>query len=264
MVRAKKFAEIRNANTGEPIIQFMGPGAEDDALSIAMRLLTQQLIAKGHGEGGGGFFGGEFGYGVDFENDVFVMHPDWQGDCTCGATEPKHLPECDVVTKWGDWVSARLSYAAPPKTQAEIDAEVEESVAHGMPRRMAIVGACGGEINFDRLRDYENHHPPPSCTCGVETAWQERDTHDPICKVVQHCFTYKPSGFVLDWYKYIGRDMAIREQGTDVSLREILETCLRSIGCESLEVAAREYEAAEKAAAEAHRRSMQFWLGDAD
>ncbi len=67
----KKFGEIRNAKTGEALVEIIGPGASDDALSIAMRLLTQQLIARGHGGAGGGFFGGTYGYGVDFSNDVF-------------------------------------------------------------------------------------------------------------------------------------------------------------------------------------------------
>lgn len=261
MARAKRFARAVDSK-GNTVIEFMGPAAESDGISMAMRVLTQQLIARGHGEAGGGFFGGTYGYGVDFENEVFEMHPDWQGDCTCGATEPKHLSDCDITTKWSEWVSARLSYAAPPKTDAEIDAAIEESVKLGLSRRMAALSACGSTIDFDRLEEYEQQHPPPSCTCGVSAAWEERDEHEPSCRLEQHCFTYKPTGFVLDWYKYIGRDNEIVEAGSDVTLKDMLETCLRSIGCESLKATANEYEAAEREAAEAHDRAMKFWMSD--
>lgn len=34
---------------------------------------------------GGGLLGGEYGYGVDFENDTFMMHPFcWCGEEDCG------------------------------------------------------------------------------------------------------------------------------------------------------------------------------------
>lgn len=38
--------------------------------------LTEYLVKNGHddGSGGGCGLGGEFGYGVDFENDTFMMH----------------------------------------------------------------------------------------------------------------------------------------------------------------------------------------------
>lgn len=32
-----------------------------------------------------GCLGGEWGYGQDFKNDVFEMHPYYWGDCDCGA-----------------------------------------------------------------------------------------------------------------------------------------------------------------------------------
>lgn len=51
------------------------PWASDDALSEALRRLTKALHIKGLADGEqGGFFGGEWGYGADFENDVFLMH----------------------------------------------------------------------------------------------------------------------------------------------------------------------------------------------
>lgn len=72
--------------------------------------LTKHLVKKGLGEGTGtnGFLGGEYGYGVDFENEVFMMHsfcwcmkPDcpWCLECTCQVKEIngdyETVKECD-------------------------------------------------------------------------------------------------------------------------------------------------------------------------
>src|SRR5262245_24316309 len=104
MARAKKFGEVRNRETGEVLMQMIAPRGEDDPLSICLRVLTHQLQLR-HPENcsSAGVFGGAFGYGADFENDVFEMHHDWQGDCTCGATEPIHSEECRArFVEWRD------------------------------------------------------------------------------------------------------------------------------------------------------------------
>ena len=67
------------------------PYVSDDEVSAGLRRLTRELAARGE-QGGGGLLGGEDGYGVDFENDVFMMHSfcwcerdgcAWCVGCTC-------------------------------------------------------------------------------------------------------------------------------------------------------------------------------------
>lgn len=43
------------------------------------------------------------------------------------------------------------------------------------------------------------------CSCGED----ETEDHEPDCPVILPNFLYKPTGFALDWYKYIGRDMEV-------------------------------------------------------
>lgn len=75
MTEARKFAELRDAD-GKTVVEIIGPSADDDALSTLLRMLTHQLKLKApEAAMGGGFFGGEYGYGVAFENDTFLMHP---------------------------------------------------------------------------------------------------------------------------------------------------------------------------------------------
>lgn len=77
----------------EPLIQFFrAPNATDpDAsdLSKGLRQLSELLYRAYKQEGHGGL-GGQFGYGADFENEVFMMHH----YCWC------EKPECLWCTIW--------------------------------------------------------------------------------------------------------------------------------------------------------------------
>lgn len=263
MARAKKIAEVRDAKTGEALVQFMGPAREDDALSVALRLLTHQLMATGHGDGAsGGLFGGQFGYGVDFENAVFEMHrarADY--DCTCEAENPVHADTCARVTQREAWRRARLQYASETKTDADREAEIASSIERGMPRNMAILGACSYQVDFNKLIEYDTRYPFPACSCGALEAFVPSDRHAADCQRTiadKPNFLHKPTGLSVRWYKYIGRDMEIEHTG-DVTLREMLESCLESIGVDSLDAAASAFSEAEREEVDAFRRSMEFW-----
>jgi hypothetical protein len=266
MPKGKKFAEIRDG-AGNTLVEMIGPGRNDDALSIGLRLLTQQLIAKGHGDesGAGGFFGGTYGYGIDFENDVFEMHYDRQDyDCDCGASEPKHADSCDVLTKAEAHRRARMDFATDKKTDAERDSEIAESIARGMPKRMAILGACGSTLDFKRMMEFDETHPWPACSCGAAEAFVERDDHARNCRrsiAERPNFYHKLTGLTVRWYKYIGRDNEV-EVGSAESLKDVLESCLASFSGGTLEVAAKEYAQAEEASAKAHNKAMRFWMTD--
>ena len=54
-------------------IEVVFPACSDDKVSSDLRDLTKILAEHGI-DISGGLLGGEFGYGADFENDVFMMH----------------------------------------------------------------------------------------------------------------------------------------------------------------------------------------------
>jgi len=262
---AKKFAELRDKKTGDTVAQFFGPGASDDPLSICLRVLTHQLQQRvSDSEQGGGFFGGSFGYGVNFDNSVFEMHPDWQGGCTCGATEPQHAPACEE-RRW-EYVRARNDYAVVPSTPEERDADVQSALAMGMSQLGAAMTTAFRPWSWERAEEYERNHPhpgcPPDCTA---IGWVERESHDPTCRLEQHCFTFKPSGFVLDWYKYIGRDNDVVDGGRNTpTIGEMFGACLASIGAPALDDALREYAKAEDEEAESLKRGMAAMYAEID
>jgi len=118
------------------------PECSDDLVSAGLRHLTAACVKAMPELGGEYGLGGENGYGVDYENDTFVMRRQWWGDCTCGANDD-----------------------------------------------------------------------------GRE--------HEEDCMLVLPNFIHKPTGFTVEWYKWIGRGMEIDANGANFI--DVLNDCLASL-----------------------------------
>lgn len=72
-------------------IKIILPPIDDDYLSSALRLLTER-IAKTHPESlSHGLLGGEYGYGANYVNKIFIMHPYcWCEQDECGWCSGKN------------------------------------------------------------------------------------------------------------------------------------------------------------------------------
>lgn len=274
MARARKIAEAKTAD-GKTVMQMFVPRAEGDALSVSLRLLTQQLIAHGHGESGGGF-GGTFGYGVEFENDVFLMHPFcwceredclWCGGSGCQGEDEPRQPHRD-----GCYQVHLQAFAREHGELLGVYSGREHwYVPYGSRHRKrydAFKKRLCAELGLDFKHGNEVH-----CSCGVNAEWKQR--YD-ACQCDWHSgrgvfrfgpaasaphFWHKASGLQVSWYKYIGRDNEV--SGADGKLlRDIVEDCLRSIGCDSLETAAKEYEVAQREAEERSLKAIDFMFSD--
>lgn len=68
------------------------------AISQSLVKLTEAIYAVAPKAVGRGILGGRFGYGADFENEVFSMHTDGDFDCTC---PDDHDPELNKDHKSG-------------------------------------------------------------------------------------------------------------------------------------------------------------------
>lgn len=89
------------------------PPVSDDKISADLRYLTEVLVVNGLGDQGhvGGILGGEFGYGVPYENETFLLHPfcwcersdcAWCLSCECGEDAERYFlrdgSEVDAAT----------------------------------------------------------------------------------------------------------------------------------------------------------------------
>lgn len=253
---------------GRTVLKVFVPGADDDALSIALRVLTYHLQRKLGVEAGGGF-GGDYGYGVKFENDVFLMCPDYMDvECNCGHNEAfdvwvegrKHAAGCystDVSKEHGrirskhrSGIDAAIKVRDryPPFSK---DADKAQKVVN------RLSDAHDREDKAMRQALCRKHHIKWNkgwasmchCTCGHSQAvqeWLAANPHAERCPIELPNFWHKPSGLKVKWYKWIGRDNEI-EQSADVTLRAVLNACLKSIEAPSFVKAVRQYERAESA-----------------
>jgi len=56
-----------------PNLEIVLPERSEDSISESLRELTRQICLKTDDDGSGGL-GGEYGYGCNFENNIFMMH----------------------------------------------------------------------------------------------------------------------------------------------------------------------------------------------
>jgi len=102
-------------------IKIILPKRASESIEMDLVYLTEVLVTNKLGEFFGGFLGGQFGYGTDFENDVFFMAHCCQGFCkedeegnpTCQSCKR----ECNFEHKpsglkicWYKWIGRSMEY----------------------------------------------------------------------------------------------------------------------------------------------------------
>ena len=178
-------------------IAIITPGWDDDLVTTELRSLTKAICELD--AAGQHFFGlcGEWGYGEDFENDVFVMRRFYWGDCDCGADERRdlffstdagHAADCYQTAMKRRIKNSRL------KSEQRIYKDLAKNL--GLPEYGCAV----------------------HCTCEREKRIAAADIgHRAKCSLKLPNFYHKTSGIEVRWYKWIGRDNKIKApDGADV------------------------------------------------
>lgn len=162
-----------------------------------------------------GLLGGEWGYGQDFKNDVFEMHPYWWGDCTCGFGEEEfewartrsHTPKCFQTRYWAE--SDRLD-------SEEMDFDDRYDVLTAWAKENGYSDAPAGMALY--------------CDCGFDEEyahWREDHNHDPECNEVRPNF--RCGDVEASWYKYIGRGMSVNRALTRAEWKLLFRGCVASL-----------------------------------
>jgi hypothetical protein len=200
------------------------PTPSKDSVSDMLRRLTREIHERGLAEKNEGCFGGEYGYGCDYENDVFLMHPycwcdekgcPWCAWCSGSGRDEPHREDC---------YSTRL--AAIRKRHG--DRSIFTNVAYGKERTALCV-----EMGLDPERGSEVH-----CTCDREERVSacDCDFHQGrgdfrFGKGVENPnFWHKPTGVRVRWYKYIGRCMEIELHGAPFDVAAVERSVVESLG----------------------------------
>lgn len=227
-----RLAAVKSGET--TILEAFGPPnaitAGADSLAGALYAISEVLTRGLESDSMRGFLGGEFGYGVDYENDVFLLHPDYEDDeCKCGFRERSdkwddanpHSATCPDVAYYA-WLNKWEHILRAEHVPLEKKRDAEKSYC------MRLFG-----------------HEHPVCNCGQDERrrqWYTENDHDFRCPIVLPNFWHKPSGLKITWYKWIGRDMKADPELSGERLAEILTECWNSIPAEAREKAATEHE----------------------
>lgn len=192
------------------------PERAEDALSEGLRLLTRHLHRMGH-EGARGFLGGEDGYGVEYENDTFMMHPfcwcermdcPWCGGCDC-PEEAFHYYVDGVEVSHDEWLrfynhavhgvdDVDRKHLQLPSNWEEL---ADEANKHRSTSHDAVCDYCIGQGVFG---------PPAEPSQGAPNFW------------------HKSSGLKVWWYKYIGRGME-SNCPNGAAVEKVLDECLATL-----------------------------------
>jgi hypothetical protein len=216
-------------NNVEP--QELDLGEHERYVSNRLYALSEALGLRNPTNQSHGLLGGTWGYGQDYTNDVFEMHPYWWGDCTCGmegqvvAWEQAnpHPPGCVY-----HYVSSKMEEIRETKG-------MKEGLITGSPREKA-------EAAFvEELRARFPHMVPVGeqgwlgqvfdlCDCGQRARYEEfarahRCKDD--CRLALPNF--RCGDVEISWYKYIGRSMSVNRQVSRGELEDMFEKCFASL-----------------------------------
>lgn len=197
------------------------PEVSTNRISEDLRTLTRSLIEDHNADPTGGGLGGEYGYGTRFTNDTFEMMPYYWGDCTCTRDEDEG-EWCDNH----DHTPACYQQVIRARGYLDYDDGAEMGYRARDAHNKAITDTVCAEMGLDPEYGCAVH-----CTCGHDADyrnWIEAHPHDDsVCDMDRPNFRHKPSGAVVNWYKFLGRSMKVDLNGAEWDT--IITDCHRSL-----------------------------------
>jgi len=184
-------------------------------------------------------------YGVEFENDVFMVFPYYWGECTCGFDDyeftEKHSANCYqtelekeklkngwIKGKYGflKYAGGGLKFGDDPGKSWEIEQQKEREIIKKLYKKRG----------WDTKSKNWWHGCAVRCDCDYNERYEKwlkkigyPDGHKKDCLLVKPNFLYKPTGFQIQWYKYPLRDSYSNQPITLKEFREIINECIKSL-----------------------------------
>lgn len=221
---------------GETVVECFRPSnalsADADAISRGLYTLSEIVTRAFKPEAMRGFFGGEFGYAIDYDNSVFWLRPDYQDiiECDCGRdaraeewhADHDHGAEC-YQTEYAEIKPDKPTWRR------------QRAWARSLCRKYGIPWNNG-------------YGSAVHCTCAYETecaAWYKEHPHEATCPTWLYNlpnFRHHASGFEVRWYKWIGRDTEISRDITGAEWAAILDACVASLPADAVQRATEEHD----------------------
>jgi hypothetical protein len=203
-------------------VGMLGASDFDSALDTMLRNLALAI------EGGDNNWCSK--YGTDYENEIFVMRRYYWGDCDCGAdereeiwsNENKHSDACYQTILRSRQMEEGVHWSQDNQMDYELASQRKDAIYAELSKQFGTDPKLGAAIH---------------CTCGHQKKfedWIKENGHTESCALVLPNFLYKPTGFKVCWYKYIGRDMKSDGAMPSLGLGEVSEKCIASIAKENI------------------------------
>jgi len=149
-------------------VKIILPKRASESIEMDLVYLTEVLVTNKLGESYDGFLGGQFGYGTDFENDVFFMAHCCQGFCkededgnpTCQACKR----ECNFEHKpsglkicWYKWIGRSQEYKPNKSNQDEWNIIFKECI-----ESLKVVTSPKGDFSNEKEHNISYQVPTSS------------------------------------------------------------------------------------------------------
>lgn len=212
-------------------IQIITPPVADlsDPLAHGLVGLTEAISQIDQEKIAHGALGGEFGYGADYDNPVFMMHHfcwcerdecPWCGGCNCPDPAPRYFIDGREVSQSEQWEWAKELIGPTPHEKFDFKHDAPGYDAYSVEwykriderdRRSSVLFAARTHV------------------CGPRGMMTDR-SEGPSWKPSQQApnFWHKSTGLKVWWYKWIGRDMEFLCPPA-IDLQAVFSECLSSL-----------------------------------
>ena len=159
-------------------------------------------------------------YGVEYENDTFVVMPYQEGDC-----------ECDYDKKEAAWFESHVhadNCYIHEFFKINIRVSKKEHEQWLDRKLKPLYKKYGWETDSESWW----HGCAVRCSCEYNKQLDEffsENSHTKDCPIGKPNFLHKPSGFSIQWYKYPFRDSYMNQPISLEQFREIITDCIASL-----------------------------------
>lgn len=214
--------------------QIIIPVPQRTSIEDGLIALTKAIWDKHHKDEPYGYgFGGLYGYGANFENDIFLMHPYcWCDKDDCPWCSGCKCPDSAFHYFIDDKEVAPVSYY---KVFYNTGYEELSKDEHDTPEYERLVKIFEEKIKIRNQRCKETKDDICEyCTgTGIFERFAYKDDrpfHDDKNSFYNPPnFWYKPLDLRITWYKYIGRDMHYNQEIDLCLWPEIINNCIESL-----------------------------------
>ena len=159
-----------------------------------------------------------------FENDIFRMQPYYWGDCSCDYEfleekfhkENTHDESCYFFRLKAEQIATGIHWTSDSLMDYNEKQKIKDSIYKDLTK----------EYNLP-MQGCAVH-----CTCYKDAdseKWYSENHHKDGCFIDTPNFTFKPTGFTLNWYKYPLRDSYSSSELTKELMDEMMYICRGSL-----------------------------------